>query len=311
MPQLVRVYLQDEAPKIGSGWRKVILTEERDRMRIRDPITGARKSFSFAVWNEIAKSMAKSEQPKEELTDAMLIEKPVNEEIDDIFEADAAAKEAPVEVEIPDDAPCALPRDLKATEAAPVAKRVRSGRMATKPGEKPNVVEVDKKPLKPLKVLEAGLNELLNPKASKPKTVSEKLSDASAQMASALFAPDHKRQAPKPVSVAPPKPEPEKKKAAKPVKVAKPKVAKAAAKPKAPAAKSGDKVPCWRIFADAVKKAGKSGLPFAAACALFPDKTENAVDCFPGAANARFEALGETGRIRRIGSKRSNGYVFD
>lgn len=300
MSQLVRVYLQDEAPKIGSGWRKVILTEERDRMRIRDPITGARKSFSFAVWNEIAKSMAKSEQPKEELTDAMLAEKPVNEEIDDILEADATAKAAPFEVEIPEDSACALPVDLKATEAAPVAKRVRSGRMSTKPGEKPNVTEMDKPVAVAVLKPEATANpyDLPKKKSRAPQVESRKRNIATKKsVAAAPLKPE--RKAAKLVE-------------AKPVKVAKPKVVKAAAKPKAPAAKSNGKVPGWQLFVEAVKKAGKSGLSFEDACKLFPDKTPNAVNCLPEAANARLAATGggDTSRIHRVKGK-NRAYVFE
>jgi hypothetical protein len=89
-------------------------------------------------------------------------------------------------------------------------------------------------------------------------------------------------------------------KTAKPVKVAKPAKPVKSKPAKVVRAKANGAKPSWELFYLEVKNAGKAGLPFEDACKLFPDKTENAVNCLPEAANARLAARGTAERVRRI-----------
>lgn len=211
----VRVYLQDEAPTIGSGWREVIVTEENaSGVRIKDQRTGARKRIKMPLWQEILKT-AKSA--------------PV-----EVTEAAAATEDRKFDPEL-----------AKAT--MPSIKRHEA--------KKPAV-------LKTAKAIARDERELA--KIAKPAVPAQ----------------------PKPVAAKP----------AKAVKIAKPEKKPVAAV----RTRSNGALPSWEQFYDAVKAAGKAGLPFEQACKLFPDKTENAVNCLPEAANARLAARGDAQRIRRV-----------
>jgi len=53
----IRIHLNDEAPRIGSGWRNVeVLTLGYKWVTVR--AYGARKKFKRKVWDEIVKGSA-------------------------------------------------------------------------------------------------------------------------------------------------------------------------------------------------------------------------------------------------------------
>jgi hypothetical protein len=56
-----RVWLKDEAPAIGHGWRTLgILQEGRKWVRVEEISTGRTARFSLAVWRDLVRSRSLS-----------------------------------------------------------------------------------------------------------------------------------------------------------------------------------------------------------------------------------------------------------
>lgn len=52
---MIRVFLHNEAPKIGSGWRKVVVVAGRKWCKLTCPFTGAKKKMRRSEWLPILK----------------------------------------------------------------------------------------------------------------------------------------------------------------------------------------------------------------------------------------------------------------
>lgn len=57
-----RVFLEDEAPNIGCGWRGVYVRSKNGKVTIRERYTNARKDISWKQWEDIS-STAQREAP--------------------------------------------------------------------------------------------------------------------------------------------------------------------------------------------------------------------------------------------------------
>jgi hypothetical protein len=56
-----RVWLKDEAPTIGQGWRTLgLLHEGRSWVRVEEIATGRTARFSLAVWRDLVRSRSLS-----------------------------------------------------------------------------------------------------------------------------------------------------------------------------------------------------------------------------------------------------------
>lgn len=53
----IRVYLEDEAPTIGSGWRRLLVKSKGGKVWIKCPYTLARKTLTFKEWEVIDRAV--------------------------------------------------------------------------------------------------------------------------------------------------------------------------------------------------------------------------------------------------------------
>jgi hypothetical protein len=115
-----RLYFTDEANRIGSGWREVVITKSADKVRIVDPRTGAAHSYSPKRWAELdlerstAKLLAKSNGMGQKIAE--------NEakKADEAAKSPAAKKREAAKLAAAQDA--AIVEAMKAEKPAPTAK---------------------------------------------------------------------------------------------------------------------------------------------------------------------------------------------